>query len=101
MQNKDHSSRRTLVSFGVGGDARDNFCAKTLEVAVVLVIANIVTPAEAYYLKSSSPHCALAGELDAPTAAPLRKRLSRMAVFRPAQGVTARFVQLLWTSKAS
>lgn len=95
MQRAGHSSRRTLASLRVGGDARNNCCAETLEVAVVLVIADIVARAEAHYLKPPSSHCALARELDAPTAAPHRKKESHQKGSlspSPAQGVKAKTV---------
>jgi hypothetical protein len=57
----------------VGGNARDNFGAETLKVAVVLVIANVVTPAEAHYLKAASPHCDLAGQFGSRLAASFDK----------------------------
>lgn len=63
-----------MVFLGVGGDARDNFGAETIEVAVVLVIANVVTPAEAHYLKASSSHCNLAGQFGAASAAPFNRK---------------------------
>lgn len=58
-----------MVFIGVCGDARDNLGADTFEVAVVPVIANVVTPVEAHYLKASCSHCDLAGEFDASLAA--------------------------------
>jgi len=43
---------RTLVLFGVGGYARDDSSTKTIEVAVVLVVANVVALAEAHNLEA-------------------------------------------------
>lgn len=54
-----------MVSLGVGGDAADYFSTETLEIAVVLMIANVVMPAEAHYLiETSSFHCGLGGTFD-------------------------------------
>lgn len=58
----DHFSQRTMVFLGVRGDARDNSSAETLEVSVELVVASVVAPAKAHYLKASSSHCDLTGE---------------------------------------
>ena len=47
---------RTLVLVRPRGNARDDFGAETLEIAVVLVVANVVATAEAHYLEASSSH---------------------------------------------
>jgi hypothetical protein len=62
-----------MVLLGVCGDARNNSGSETLKVAVVLVITNVVTPAEAHYLKASSSHCDLAGHSGSPSAASFDK----------------------------
>lgn len=58
-----------MVTLRVGGDSPDDSGAEALEIAVVLVIANVVPPAEAHYLKASSSHCNLPEEFNAPSAA--------------------------------
>lgn len=62
-----------MVFLGVGGDHRDNFAAETLDVTVVRLIANVVTPAKAHYHKRWRPHCDLAGEF-APSTAPFNRK---------------------------
>lgn len=61
MQGKHRSSQRTMVLLGVRGDAGDNLGAKTFEVAVEPVVANVVTPVEAHYLQALRSHCDRAG----------------------------------------
>lgn len=63
-----------MVLLWVGGDAGDNFGAKTLKVAVEPVVANVVTPAEAHYLKASSSHCDRAGQDGSPSVAPFNRK---------------------------
>lgn len=69
VQGTDCSSRRTLVALGVRRDSADDAGAETLEIAVVLVPANVVSPAEAHYLKAPGSHCNLLEEFNAPSAA--------------------------------
>ena len=63
-----------MVFLRVAGDARDNFGAETLEVAVEPVVANVVTPAVAHNLKASSSHCDRAGQFGSPSPAPLNRK---------------------------